>query len=335
MKVCVTGANGFVGSKLCEALVQNGDAVVGLVRKSSDLQFLKSLKSIEIHLGDITQRSSLVPAFKDAEVVYHVAAFSSDWGDWEVFKSSNVDAVRNVMECALASKVRRVVHISSVSVYGFPNGTEIAEDQPFIARPEDPYISTKQEGERIALSYHGKGLEVVAIRPAGIYGPHDRTTSLKLLPALEKGQLPYVDGGKHVMAPVYIDNLIQAILSAARSEVAGGRSYNVMDEGKIGWKTYFEWFCEDLGCKKPPFSAPSWLVWPLACAVEGAAKLIRLKAPPPVTKYRIRAVMGDAHYSTKRAKEDLGYQPAVSTREGIRRTVSWYRDYTKKSREAR
>ena len=326
MKACVTGANGFVGSKLCEALAARGDATTGMVRTTSDLQFLTPIPRVTVRHGDLTDRDSLLAAFRDVDVVFHVAALASDWGAWGVFRQVNVEGVRNVMECALASGVRRVVHVSSVSVYGFPGRTSLPEDAGFISRPEDPYITTKQEGERIALRYLDRGLEVVVVRPAGIYGPNDRTTSLRLFPELEKRALPYVDGGRHVMAPLYIDNLIQAMLLAATAPRASGEAYNVMDDGRITWRTYFQWVCDELGCRRPALSAPTWLAWPLASIVERMAKVTRMH-DAPLTRYRIRAVMADAHYSTLKAKEQLGYRPPVATREGIRRTVAWYREF--------
>lgn len=122
-----------------------------MVRTTSDLQFLTPIRHITVRYGDLTDRGSLLAAFRDAEVVFHVAALASDWGDWDVFRQVNVEGVRNVMECALASGVRRVVHVSSVSVYGFPGTTNLPEDAGFSARPEEPYITTKQDGERVAV----------------------------------------------------------------------------------------------------------------------------------------------------------------------------------------
>ena len=326
MKACVTGANGFVGSKLCEALADRGDSVTGIVRATSDLQFLSPIRQVTVKIGDLGDRPGLLSAFHDAEIVFHVAALASDWGEWSAFRQVNVEGVRNVMDCAVASGVRRVVHVSSVSVYGFPGRTNIPEDAEFVSRPADPYITTKQEGERIALQYLDRDLEVVIVRPAGIYGPNDRTTSLRLFPELQKRSLPYVDGGRHFMAPLYIDNLTHAMLLAAAASEASGEAFNVMDDGRITWRTYFQWVCDELGCRRPALSAPSWLAWPLASVVERVARLSRMR-DAPITRYRIRAVMADAHYSTAKAKQHLGYRPSVATREGIRRTVAWYRAF--------
>ncbi|MBI4404170.1 MAG: NAD-dependent epimerase/dehydratase family protein [Deltaproteobacteria bacterium] len=333
MKVCVTGANGFVGSNLCQALLGQGDEVCGLVRRTSDLQFIKSLPQVRVYFGDLTERKSLLPAFENCSVVYHVAALTSDWGPWDQFKAININGVRSVMEAAIACKVKRVVHISSVSVYGFPGASQMAESDRWVSRPDDPYVTSKQEGEKVALSYSGDQLEVVVIRPAGIYGPNDRTTTLKLLPEIEKRKFPYIDGGRYLMGPLYVDNLVQAILLAGQKRGVAGQAYHIADDGKTTWRQYVEEFCNHLSCPKPLLSVPSRLAWPVACLVERVAKLVGKVEAPPLTKYRVRAVMNDSHFSIKKAKKELGYRPEVTTREGIRRTVAWYREYQQQTQQ--
>lgn len=328
MRVLVTGANGFIGSNLCAHLIRHGYSVAGLVRRTSDLSFLAQLEPLDVLEGDITEAESLKSAMKNISIVYHVAGYSSDWGPWKVFRAGNVEGVRNVMEAARQQGVRRVVHISSVSVYGFPGAAGLTEDTQFTPRPGDRYITTKAEGERLALGYHGQGIEVSVIRPAGVFGPNDRTTTLQLAPALLGGKFGYVDGGRHLMAPVYVDNLVELIRLAGEHGKAPGQAFNAMDDGRITWRQFIEWMCEELGCAKPRLSVPGGLIWPVAAAVEAAAKVAGKKTSPLINKYRIRAVMRDSHYSTAKARALLGYRPAVTTREGLRRTAAWYRAYT-------
>lgn len=328
MDVMVTGANGFIGSNLCTSLIETGQSVIGLVRPSSDVSFLKDLPTLQIVEGDITQRESFEAAMKDVEVVYHLAGYSSDWGPWNTFRSVHVEGVKKVMDTALQCGVKRVVHISSVSVYGFPGGIDIDENTPLVSRPDDPYITTKAEGEALALSYLSDGLEVTVLRPAGVYGPNDRTTTLQIAPTLLGRQFGYVDGGKYLMAPVYVDNLVQAILLAAESNRAAGQVYNVVDDGKVTWKEYIEWMCEDLNCRTPWLSVPRWIAWPLAVVMDSSAKFMKKKESPMINKYRVRVVMKHHHYSTEKAKRELGYRPEISTREGIKRTIDWYLKYT-------
>lgn len=328
MKVLVTGANGFIGSNLCGSLIKTGQSVIGLVRPSSDLTFLKNLPALQIVQGDITQKESLEAAMKGVSIVYHVAGYSSDWGPWKTFRSVHVEGVRNIMDTALQCGVQRVVHISSVSVYGFPGGIDMDENTPLVPRPDDPYITTKTEGEELALCYQSDKLKVAVLRPAGVYGPNDRTTTLQLAPALLSRQFGYVDGGKYIMAPVYIDNLTQAILLAAKSDRAPGQVYNVVDDGKVTWKEFVEWMCEDLRCKTPWLSVPKWIAWPLAVVLDNTAKLLKKTESPMINKYRVRVVINDNHYSAEKAKRELGYSPEISTREGIKRTIEWYLKYT-------
>ncbi len=332
MKICVTGANGFVGSNLCKGLIANDHEVRGLVRASSDLQFIDKLKGLEIYTGDITDKNSLRQAFKGIDLVYHAAAYTSDWGDWQTFRRCNIDGVNNVIESAIACGVKRLVHVSSVSVYGFPAKIDTKEEDGWLVRPGDPYVSSKQQGEKAALGFNGKGIEVVVLRPGGLYGPNDRTTSIKLFPEIVARRFPFIDDGRHIMAPCYIDNLVQAALLAGFRENARGQAYNIVDAGRTTWRQYVLWVCENLACQAPLLSIPAWFVWPLACIVESAAKLLRMKHAPFITRYRIRAVMGDSHFSIAKAQRELGYKPQISTQEGLKRTVDWYLKSTGKNR---
>ncbi|MFQ5564136.1 MAG: NAD-dependent epimerase/dehydratase family protein [Parvularculaceae bacterium] len=335
MRVLVTGANGFLGSNLCADLARDSALdVVGLVRPTSDLTFLNEIERLTTVVGDITRPESLVPAMEGVSIVYHVAGYSSDWGPWEAFRAGNVDGVRNVMTCAREKGVRRVVHISSVSVYGFPGGADIEEDTPFTPRPNDRYITTKAEGERVALKFNGHGLETAVVRPGGVFGPNDRTTTLQLAPVLTGGKFGHVDGGVHLMAPAYVDNVVQIIRLAGEAPNAPGQAFNAVDDGRTTWRQFIDWMCEDLACPSPRLSAPGALVFSAAAAVEAGARLLGAKKSPLINKYRVRAVMRDSHYSSAKAKRMLGYRPKVATREGVRRAVAWYRAYDGES-EAR
>lgn len=327
MKVLVTGANGFIGSNLCAHLIEQGYAVTGLVRPTGNRAFLTGLGPLALVEGDIARRDSLDAAMRGAAIVYHVAGYASDWGPWNAFRAGNIEGAGNVLEAAREYGVRRVVHISSVSVYGFPGGADIAEDHPLIPRPADRYITTKADGERLAMSWHGRGIEVAAIRPAGVYGPNDRTTTLQLAPALEAGKFGFVDGGRHLMAPLYIDNLVQMIRLVGEHPKAAGEVFNAMDEGRTTWREFIAWMCEDLQCPLPRLSLPAAVVWPAAVLIEQAARALGMKSSPLVNTYRIRAVMADSHYSTRKAQALLGWRPEVATREGVRRTIAWYRRY--------
>lgn len=324
-RVLVTGANGFIGSNLCAFLAQDQAVeVVGFVRPTSDLTFLSGLENVEIITGDITDRRSLSAAMQDVSLVYHIAGLVSDWGRWEGFAAANVGGARNVLDEARRNGVRRIVHLSSVSVYGFPGGTDLQEAAPFIPRLSGGYICSKAEGDQLVMEGNGRGIETVVIRPATVYGPCDRTTTLKLAEALTRGRFAYVDRGRHVLAPIYVGNLVELLRLAGECDRAAGQAFNAVDDGQVSWRQFIEWFCHDLGCLPPRLSVPAAAAWPIALGFEAAARVVRAKRSPIVNRFRLRAVMQDNHYSNEKAKRVLGWRPSVSTRGGIRRAVGWY-----------
>lgn len=324
MTALVTGANGFIGSTLCRHLLRRGHRVVGMVRPSRDRGLLSGLSALRIVEGDITDRASLAAAMDEIEVVYHVAGYASDWGSWKAFHAGNVEGVGAVVETARERGVRRVVHLSSVSVYGFPGGIDIAEDATFTPRPRDRYITSKVAGERLAMSFNGRGIEVAAIRPGGVYGRNDRTTTRPLAAALQAGKFAYVDHGRYFMAPLYVDNLVDMVLLAGASPAAAGEAFNAVDDGLVTWRQYIEWMCADLGCAPPRLSVPAGIAWPAALLIDTLAKSIGKKQSPLINAYRVRAAMKHSHYSTDKAKRLLRWRPAVSTRDGLRIATDWY-----------
>jgi nucleoside-diphosphate-sugar epimerase len=319
----VTGANGFIGSNLFRHLVRRGNEVVGLVRPESDRAFLADWNSKTV-LGDIANGHGLAEAMRGVSVVYNTAGLASDWGAWSDFWKANVKGVRNVLAAARANNVRRVVHVSSVSVYGFPGGRELDETAPFLARPHDHYITSKAAGDLLALRDHSPDLQISVVRPAGVYGPNDRVTTRPLADALRRRRFVFVDRGQHIMAPIYVGNLVELIRLAGEHERAAGQAFNAIDDLHTTWRQFIDWFCEDLGCPAPRLSVPARAAWPIAAAIEKFAKAAGFRTSPPVNSYRVRATMQDNHYSALKAKQLLGWTPSTSTRDGIRHAAQWY-----------
>ncbi len=323
MTVVVTGATGFIGGALARRLVETGTEVRGLVRPGGGRRPLPA--GVRPVPGDLGDRAALIAAFDGADVVYHCAGLVADWGPYDAFHAANVAGTGTVMSAARGAGVARVVHMSSVSVYGFPGGSELDEDTPFVPRPSDPYVTSKAAAEAVARAAHGRGLEVAILRPAGVYGPGDTTTSAPLLDALAARRFVFVDGGRHRMAPIHVDNLVDLAIRAGTRAEAAGEAFNAVDDGHVTWRDYIAWMCDGLGCPMPRVSLPGALAWPLAGAVETLARVTRRRRAPPVTRYRVRAVMRDHHYATTKAKERLGWQPRIATRAGVAGTVAWYR----------
>lgn len=329
MNILVTGANGFIGSNLCKHLLAEGNKVRGFVRKESDLSFLKDVQGLEVIEGDIGDIDSLHPAMKNVKTVYHIAGLTLDRGPWELFERYNIEGVRNVMEAAKQNGVKKVVHTSSASIYGATGFTDIIETQKPVEQPNEPYIKSKLAAEKVAFDYNCKKMGVTVIRPPVVFGPNDRTTTMRLLPKLIHGKMPLIDKGRYVMSFVYIDNLIDALTKAARTDKSNGQAYNISDHGAITWKQFFETLCKELGVKPPSTSVPAKVALSAALLLEFINKLTFSKKPPEITRYRVLVSSGDFQLNIDKAARELDYDPEISTIEGIKKTIEWYKATSK------
>lgn len=322
----LTGANGFVGSNLSRRLLDEGLNPMGVVRETSDLTFIEGL-DLDLAAPGLERVEPLVDIFEGADVVFHCASLTGDWGPMEDYKKANVENTENVVRAAARAGVSRLVYVGSTVVFGFDgnvNTPETAEKDP----EPFPYCVTKLEAEQLVQSLSRElDLEYSIIRPGNVYGPRDRVTSMKLFPFLEDGKFVHVDGGTPLTCPTYVGNLVDALLLVARKEEAAHRDYNITDGLEITWEEYIDVTCEKLDVDPPGMGVPSLLAYPVACLMEGTYTFFGAEHPPPITRYRIKQVSHDYHFSIDRARRELGYQPRVGLEEGLRRTVDWYRDY--------
>jgi nucleoside-diphosphate-sugar epimerase len=183
----VTGATGLLGSHVCEQLIASGERVRALVRPTSDTTLLRTL-GVELAVGDLHDRTSIERAVAGADVVYHCAARVGDWGTWSQFQKEVVTSTRNVADACRAAAVGRVLHVSSVAVYGHPRPRAgvVTEDEPLGQRagPWEHYCRAKIMAEEVARQTVP---HVTIVRPSWIFGPRDRHSLPRLLRALRAG----------------------------------------------------------------------------------------------------------------------------------------------------
>jgi len=323
VKAIITGANGFVGSNLARRLLAEGWDVTGIVRKTSDLTFLSGLG---LHLSDsgLENTDRIAHAFDGADVVYHCASRASDWGPVEAFEKSNVENTTRVMRAASAAGVGRVVYIGSTVVYGFGGHVETTEIEAKRPAPF-PYCVTKLEAERqVEETARDEKLDYVIIRPGNVFGPYDRVTTVQLYKYLLAGKFAYVNGGRPLTCPTYVENLIDALILAGTRAESACEDFIITDGLQITWREYITKTCEILGAPPPRLSLPGGAVYAAALATEGLFRLFGARNPPPITRYRISQVRSDYHFSIEKARRLLGFEPRVGLEEAIRRTTEWY-----------
>jgi dihydroflavonol-4-reductase len=323
MNVLVTGATGFTGGHLARHLARAGHSVAALVRPSS-VSRAESLRSdgIELKVGDLTDATAVTEAIKGADVVYHIAATYREAGQpKDAYVRINVDGTRHVLEAATSTGVRRVVHCSTGGVHGHieqPPGTETS---PFA--PGDVYQRTKLEAERLAADYGRRGkLEVVVARPIGIYGPGD-LRFLKMFRGIARGRFPMLGRGQVFYHLTYIDDLVRGFELCGEVRAAAGREYLLAGPEYTTLNELVALIAAELGVRPPRLRFPVWPVWLAGAACE--AVCLPLGIDPPLFRRRVDFYRKSRAFDTSRARNELGFNPTVDLRTGIRLTAAWYR----------
>jgi 2-alkyl-3-oxoalkanoate reductase len=327
-KFLVTGGTGFVGSHIVRMLNRNGIVPKVLTRFNSDISSLDGLEYIQVS-GDITYLHTLHSAFQDMEVVIHLAAKVSDYGSPEDFKQVNFQGTKNVMEASLAAQVKRVIHFSTVDVFGVEKNGSF-NDESLYSQSRFDYPDTKIEAEAIALFYHHTyALPVSVIRPTWIYGPGDKTFVPKLVDALRHRIPVYFGSQDNRLGIVYVENLANAVWHIISNKETVGKSYIVNDEN-IAWGRFVNQITQDLSLKPPLFTLPVNMAQFIARWMERIWKILKIKSRPPLTPYVVSFMGSNMEYKDTAIKK-LGYSPLVSTEDGVAHTVDWLQTQDLKS----
>ncbi len=320
----LTGATGLLGSHIAEQLAQRGERIRALVRATSDTAFLRRLGA-ELVEGDLADAASLRRAVAGAAVVYHCAAKVGDWGSWRLFQSLVVGATTNLLEACRQQSVGRVLHVSSITVYGHPRprGEPFTEDEPLGQHLWlwDYYCRAKVLAEEACRRYPG-ALSIV--RPSWIYGPRDRNTLPRLVKAFRAGRVRVVGPGDNLLNIIYAGDVADAAIRAATAPAAVGRAYNVSSEGEITQRQLLDRLADALGEPRVTRGVGFRTAFRLGLLSEVIGRVVRMKRPPHVTRYAVGLVGRPTLFSTARVRTELGWQPRVGIDEGLRRTLEWH-----------
>jgi dihydroflavonol-4-reductase len=229
--------------------------------------------------------------------------------------------VATVIEAAAASGARRVVHCSTVGVHGDVEHPPANEDAPL--KPGDIYQETKLEGERGAREAAQRtGVDVVIVRPTGIYGPGDRRL-LKLFRGVARERFFMLGSGRIFYHLTHIDDLVEGFRLCASVPQAAGRTYILAGPEVTTLRELVALIAEEAGVPPPRVRLPVWPFWMAGAACE--AVCAPLGVEPPLYRRRVDFFTKSRAFDIKRARAEIGYSPKVSLREGIRRTLDWYR----------
>lgn len=323
----VTGATGLLGSHICQKLREKGEPVRALVRKTSDTSFLESI-SVELAVGDVTDRASLTEAFKGVETVYHAAARVGDWGPWHEFVEITINGTANMLAAAREAGVKRFLHVSSISAYGHPDGAGLVLDETAPLGVDlhkwSYYSRAKVEAEKLVWAEQEKGqLPITVCRPSWLYGERDRASLPRLIRAIQAGKAKLVGNGENRLNLTHAANEAEGCILAATNPDAVGEAYNLSNDGVITQREYFNKIAQAVGAKPVTRTVPYKVVYTVAFLMEFFGHLLRKKKPPLVTRYAVWLMGRKCFFSCEKARKQLNWQPTIGYEEGIANAVKW------------
>ena len=324
----VTGGTGLLGSHIVEHLLRADRKVRALVRDGSDTSWLKS-QGVELATGHLQDEDSLAKACEGVDVVFHSAAKVGDWGNWPEFQEITINGTERLLKAAHQARVKRFVHISSISCYGHPenNGQVLDETDPVGQNLYrwSYYTKSKVVVEKMVLDFHKEhGLPVTIIRPSWLFGERDRITVARVVNAIRTGGMKLMGDGSNLLSAIYAGNVAQGCVLAARKDVAIGQIYNLSNNGKITQKELFDLYAKNLDCPPVEKKLPFKLALFAGFMMEVFGRLLRSKKPPLATRYAVWLMGRKVYFSTDKARQQLGWEPEVSYEDGVKRTVEWF-----------
>lgn len=316
--ILVTGGNGFLGSHLSDRLQQDGYTVRILARRHGDEQPRKGFATI---WGDIRDQAVVDQAVEGVDRVIHtVSNFRHGGSDKGESHSINVVGTRLVLEACQKYQVKQLVHCSTIGVHGSVKEIPATETTPF--NPGDLYQETKLEAEQEVWKFaEQSGLPTTVIRPISLIGPGDNRM-LKLFKMIKHGKFLKIGPCSAFFQPAYIDDVVDGFMLCLGNEKAYGEVFIVGSDEYVPLEELFVIIADQLGVKPPSIRIPLQPVLLMASLCE--AVCVPFGIEPPLHRRRVSFFQNNRAFCIDKVKKKLGYQPQVSLKESIQRTISWY-----------
>ena len=327
MNILITGGTGFLGRHLVWRLAAENCRVIFTGRDPQAAALVKqySPKPVEwlpLTHGAPETSGRLRAATHGTDAIIHSAALSAPWGNSHAFQQANVVSTGEILETCTANNIRRLVHISTPSLYfDFRDRFNIREDSPLPA-PVNEYARTKSKAETLIQAYPAP--ETVILRPRALFGPWDNTLLPRLIRVMEQGTVPLIRDGRAMLDLTYIDNAVDAIWLALTSSLPRPvNTYNVSNGEPIMLKTLLEHisatFQLPLRTRKLSWGLAHFIAHQLERWGQFSGK------EPLMTRYTAGTLSFSQTLDLNSIRSELGYQPRITLREGIRRHAEWWK----------
>ncbi len=326
MKILVTGGGGFLGRGIVKRLVKKGWTVRSFSR-SADYPEL-SAWGVELHAGDLGDFEAVRRAVRGMDLVFHVAAQAGVWGAYAQYYRANVTGTRNVIEACRQEGITRLVYTSSPSVvFAGKDENGVDESVPYPGRYLCAYPATKALAEQMILKANSNALATVALRPHLIWGPGDPHLVPRILSRARSGKLRLVGDGTNLVDSTYIDNAVEAHLAAASRLAPGapcaGKAYFITNGEPISMAELLNRILAAAGLPPVTRTISPAIAYGVGALLETVYRLAGIKKEPLMTRFVARQLAAAHWFNISAAKRDLGYTPAITLDEGMKRLAAW------------
>lgn len=314
--VLVTGATGFIGSRLAERLsVQEEAKVTGAGRNFERISGLRN-QNIALVSLDIRNSEELEKVIEGKDTIFHTAAVMDT--DPATAEAVNIAATEALVRLAAKAGVRRIVHISTVGAYDMSNKTEVDESTALALNHPATYPRTKAEGEKRAFDIAQQlGIEMTAVRPSMVYGPGHGIWTVGMFKNVSEGKPVFLGDGSTYFNPVYIDDVIDGLLLCAKSPRAPGEAFNLSSE-VTSWRHFMAYYGELSGKK------PKGMPLLLARLMVLANKIPGINTP--IDQGFIEMANSRKYFPIGKAEKLLGWSPQVNLEDGMTQTAQWLKE---------
>ncbi len=336
MRVLITGGNGFIGSHVVDYFLSKKINISCLVREYSNLDNLKD-KNVNLIYGDIRNYDSIKDKIKNFNYIIHIAAFSKDWGNYDIFYETNVTGTVNILKACHKNRISDILITSSCSVYGEESSNLIKNEESsydshykyfldnIFPSKMNYYRDTKKLAKLEAIKFaEQNNLNVIFIEPVWVYGEREFNTGFYEYLKIAKSLPFFLGSKKNKFHIICVKDLARAYFLAFQKKLKGINSFLIGNEKTEYMNKIYTLFCKEAGFKKP-LNIPKAVIYPVAFILELFYTLFDIKTSPILTRSRVNMFYDNIGYSIEKAKNILKYKQEITLEEGIKRTVAWYK----------
>jgi nucleoside-diphosphate-sugar epimerase len=331
VNIIVTGAGGFLGRYIAEALQTRGHAVYNFSRSSyPELE----ADGIVAKQGDLSRYEDVYNAFHGIDAVFHVAAFVEQWGRWEKYYQTNVLGTENVIRACKEQSIQKLVFTSSPSVvFEKDDLCGVDESQPYPDQSLSLYGKSKAMAEKRVLEANdGKDFLTVSLRPHLIFGPRDPHLIPTIVEAVKQGKLKIIGNGQNQVDFTYVENAADAHLQAFDQLNPGspvcGKAYFIGQERAVKlWDFLNDKILPIYNLAPVTRRVPLTVAYGAAALMEWVYRTLGIyDQAPRLTRFLVLQLATSHYFSHKNAERDFGYRPKITLDEGLDRLRAWVQE---------